>query len=241
MKLHIINSNSEGNCYLLTAENGQTLMIECGVDFRKIQHALDYDFRNVVGCLISHAHNDHCKCVEKVLRYTEVYSSMHTHALMNTLMHHNSKYVTHNKAFSVGNFRVIPFTIKHDCADPFGFLIQHPEMGICLFATDTYYLEHTFPNLNQVIIEANYASDILDSCNKVFLQNRVMQSHMSLETCKTTLQANDLTNVQNIVLIHLSNGNADSKRFKSEIEACTGKLVHIAKPNLTISFNKNPF
>lgn len=242
MKLHIINSNSEGNCYLLTAENGQTLMIECGVDFRKIQHALDYDFTKVVGCLVSHEHKDHCKAVDKVLRYTEVYSSSCTHSEIGTEHHHNANFCMHNRPFSVGNYRVIPFSIKHDCIEPFGYLIQHHEMGICLFATDTYYLEHTFPGLNQVIIEANYASDILERSDKVFLQNRVMQSHMSLDTCKSTLQANDLTNVQNIVLIHLSNSNADGKRFKAEIEAVTGKRVHVAKAGLTIeNFNINPF
>ena len=53
------------------------------------------------------------------------------------------------------------FKTKHDCADPVGFLIHHKEMGLMLFATDTYYLEYNFEGLNHIFIECNYAKDIL--------------------------------------------------------------------------------
>ena len=35
------------------------------------------------------------------------------------------------------------------------------------------------------------------------LRNRTIKSHMSYDTCKETLLANDLSEVNNIVLIHL--------------------------------------
>ena len=60
------------------------------------------------------------------------------------------------------------------------------------------------------------------------LKNRLLKSHMSLETCKEFLKANDLSRVQEIWLIHLSDGNSDSARFKREIQALTGKAVTIA-------------
>jgi ribonuclease BN (tRNA processing enzyme) len=70
----------------------------------------------------------------------------------------------------------------------------------------------------------------------------VIESHMSLSTCKDLLKANDLSQVNNIVLIHLSDGNSDAKRFEAEVQEVTGKTVHVANAGLVIeNFNKQPF
>lgn len=244
MKLHIINSNSAGNCYILTDNNKQSLIIEAGVDFKKIKKSLDFDFSNVVGCLITHEHKDHSKAVWNIINAgIETYSGIKTHIAMGTERSHRAKVLKENAIFNIGPYKVKCFNVQHDAVEPLGFIIYHNEMGVCLFATDTYYLTNTFNNLNQVIIECNYAGDILE--NKTlpsFLENRIIQSHMSLEQCKATLKANDLSDVKNIVLIHLSNSNADGQRFKKEIQALTGTHVHIAKPEMTIdNFDINPF
>ena len=56
----------------------------------------------------------------------------------------------------------------------------------------------------------------------------VLRSHFSLENVKEFLQANDLSKVQEIWLLHLSDGNSDAERFKREIQELTGKVVYIA-------------
>lgn len=45
---------------------------------------------------------------------------------------------------------------------------------------------------------------------------------------KDFLKANDLRHVQEIWLLHLSDGNSDADRFKREIQELTGKPVYIA-------------
>lgn len=55
VRLKVINSCSGGNSYILQSDTG-SLLIECGVPFKRIQKALDFDLSNVQGCLISHAH-----------------------------------------------------------------------------------------------------------------------------------------------------------------------------------------
>jgi ribonuclease BN (tRNA processing enzyme) len=57
---------------------------------------------------------------------------------------------------------------------------------------------------------------------------------MSLETCKEFLQANDLSQVKDIALIHLSDSNSDAERFKREDEGLTGKPTYIASKGLEI-------
>jgi phosphoribosyl 1,2-cyclic phosphodiesterase len=49
-----------------------------------------------------------------------------------------------------------------------------------------------------------------------------------LEQVKEFLKANDLSKVQQIVLIHLSDGNSDEALFKTEIQKLTGKPVYVA-------------
>jgi phosphoribosyl 1,2-cyclic phosphodiesterase len=72
-------------------------------------------------------------------------------------------------------------------------------------------------------------------------RNRTLQSHMSYDTCLETLRANDLSKVNNIVLIHLSNGNSHAQEFKDGIQKATGKNVHIAESGLELLLNKTPF
>ena len=49
----------------------------------------------------------------------------------------------------------------------------------------------------------------------------------------------NLSKVNNIVLIHLSNRNSDAVKFQKEIAATTGKNVYIADKGMVIEFNKS--
>lgn len=247
MQLHIINSNSSGNAYILE-NNQESLLIECGVRFPRIQQAYHFNPKKIVGCLVSHEHMDHCFAVKEIMGAgIMVYASPGTHEAMGTTGHHRAYVLLSGQMIEIGGFRVLGFEIKHDAAQPYGFLIWHKDSGLTLFLTDSYYSEYTFPGLNNIIIEANYCQKILDKrvkdgFNPKFLRDRVITSHMSLSTCKDLLKANDLSAVNNIVLIHLSDGNSDAMRFKDEVEEATGKNVYVADAGMTIEkFNKQPF
>jgi phosphoribosyl 1,2-cyclic phosphodiesterase len=247
MRLTIINSNSQGNAYILENDR-EALLIECGVRFDKIKKALRFNLKKCVGCLVTHEHQDHCKSVKEVMAAgINVYASYGTHGAMKTEGHHRARFLHPDSVVKIGEFKIKSFNVKHDAAEPTGFLIQHHECGTVLFLTDSYYSEYTFSGLNNVIVEANYCQSILDKrvqdgMNPKFLRDRVITSHMSLTTCKDLLKANDLSQVNNIVLIHLSDGNSDAKRFQHEVQEVTGKQVHVADAGLVIeNFNKKPF
>lgn len=246
MKLKVLSSSSQGNCYLLESEN-EALIIEAGVKFSEVKRALGYNISKVVGCLISHEHKDHAGRINEVLNATiPVYASEGT--IKNTkIVGNRLPYIcTAGVLLTLGGFSIIPFGVKHDCAEPLGFFINHEKTGNILFATDTYYIPNTFNGLNNIIIECNYRLDLLE--NRVrdgklpwIVRNRILSSHLSYDNCITTLEANDLTRVNNIVLIHLSEGNSHAEEFKAGVKAATGKNVHIAEPGLVINFNKTPF
>lgn len=246
MKLTVINSNSDGNAYIL--HNGsEALLLECGVNFKKIKEKLNFNLKKVVGCLLTHEHGDHAKSVVDVMAAgINVYATDGTFRALGVNNSHRAVVTFAGDQFKVGNFRVLPFDVKHDVQEPVGFLIYHPECGKIVFITDTYYCPSKFSGLDHIIIEANYCQKILDrrvteGLDRKFLRDRVITSHMSLDTCKQLLAANDLTNVRNIVLVHLSDRNSNEAQFKKEVEEQTGKIVHVAVPGLTIDFTKKGF
>lgn len=251
MKLRVINSGSVGNCYLLEGRNS-TLILELGVPFSQIKKALNFDFSKVAGVLVSHEHLDHARAIKDAAKAgLNIYSGAGT-IKVSGVNSHRLFAIESKKKYQIGEFLVMPFDIVHvnsdgtPCAEPFGFLINHEECGNVLFITDTAYSPYTFNNLNNVIIEANYSQELIEQRlyeGKLlgFLKERIVRSHMSIETCLKMLKANDLTNVNNIVLIHLSDSNSDAKNFKSVVTLQTGKNTHIAEPGLLINFDRTPF
>src|SRR5690606_11861741 len=114
-----------------------------------------------------------------------------------------------------------------------GFLFANQAGEKLLYATDTYYIRYKFSGLTHIMVECNYSMDILRARVEAglvepALKHRILKSHFSLEHVKDFLKANDLSNVREIWLLDLSDGNSDAERFKREIQVLTGKMVFIA-------------
>jgi phosphoribosyl 1,2-cyclic phosphodiesterase len=242
MRLRVLSSGSKANGYVLYNDR-EALVIECGCTYSQCLQAVGFRRELIVGALVTHEHGDHCKYVSQYLEgCISVHASKGTIAAMKV----DSRYlvpVESLKLFSLGGFRILPFDTQHDCAEPFGYLIHHEEMGQVLFATDTFYLKYKFSNLSYAMVECNYSTEIIErnvaeNVIPAIVKERVFRSHMSLDTCIRTLQASDLTTVNAIVLLHLSGNNSDADAFKKAVEEATGKLVFVAAKGLDISFNK---
>jgi phosphoribosyl 1,2-cyclic phosphodiesterase len=245
MRLKVIGSGSKGNCYLLYNDE-ETLIIECGINLKEIKKALKFDLSRVAGCIMTHEHNDHSSSAEDLLKAgVNIYSTEGTFKAKGLQDNHRAKAIDRKGIFHVGGFTVMSFDIHHDASDPIGFLINHKEMGTALFLTDTYYSGYKFKGLNNIIIEANHSRKIIDSKMDggyvaEFLRNRIIKSHMSLENCMKLLDANDLSAVNNIVLIHLSDSNSHEKDFQRDVQDLTGKNVSVASNGMDINFNMVP-
>jgi phosphoribosyl 1,2-cyclic phosphodiesterase len=127
----------------------------------------------------------------------------------------------------------MPFDVQHDVAEPLGFLLANQEGEKLAFITDSFYCRYTFSGLTHIMIETNFSEQLLDeniAAGRVpaVMKRRLLRSHFSLENAKDFLKANDLSKVQEIWLLHLSDSNSDAARFKREVQELTGKQVFIA-------------
>ena len=248
MKLIVLGSSSRGNCYVLKPDSGKYLVIECGVKLAKLKAAVNFNVRDCAGILISHEHADHAGAVEQAMRAClPIYMSEGTASAINTEIDpFGVHFMKPLMRYQIADFAVCPFPVEHDAAEPFGFVIDHPESGRILFATDTAFIPHKFAGLNNIMIECNYRTDILNAnvrSGKIRkpVRDRIIGSHMSFQTCRDTLIENDLSAVVNIVLIHLSSDNSDAEEFRRGIAGATNKNVVIARPGTEIEFNNQPF
>lgn len=224
-------SGSSGNCYRVS--DGRTpLLLECGIPLKEIQKGLDFKTSEIKGCLITHEHKDHCKAVKEVMKAgIDCYISQGAVEALG-LSGHRLHIIQARQQFQLGSWAVLPFETQHDAAEPLGFLLANQDGDKLLYATDTYYIRYKFHGLTHIMVECNYAADILKTNVKAglvepALKSRILKSHFSLENVKEFLKANDLSKVQEIWLLHLSDGNSDAERFKREIQELTGKMVFI--------------
>jgi len=225
-------SGSSGNCYRVS--DGRTpLLLECGIKYKDIQKGCGFRLSEIKACLISHEHQDHAKAVNDIMKAgIDCYMSQGTAEALG-ISGHRVHIIKAKQQFQVGTWTILPFETEHDAAEPLGFLMANHGGEKLLYATDTYFIRYKFHGLTHIMVEANYSLDILRANVEAGtvdanLKNRILKSHFSLENVKKFLQANDLGKVQEIWLLHMSDGNSDAARFKREIQELTGKMVFVA-------------
>ena len=245
MNLQVIASGSKGNCYVLDDGNRQ-LMIECGVSINAIKAALDFDFSRVDGCLVTHSHQDHCKAASDLCKLgVNIYSSSGTlHEI--GLDNHHRAIALNPEVSRIGAFkspwRTLPFAIKHDTSEPFGFFItNNANREKFIFLTDAAYSPFAFTEIDYLLVECNHDYDSLnDSVETDAISDahrlRVMTNHFSLENCVEFAKvcAKYSPALRRVVLLHTSDQNADVNKMIKTMQEKTGIVTEVAIGGKTI-------
>lgn len=215
MKLKCLGSGSSGNCYLLTADNGETLLLDAGLPIMDIKRGLNWDIKCVVGAICTHTHKDHSLSVQDLehmgIPVFNPYESLEPMEI----------------GFTGGIIMAFDLTTldgkwTHTNADGsecpcYGFLITHPEMGKLLYITDTEFCKWRFADVNHILISCNYQKKYIDDEN-VAKRNHVFRGHMELGTVKDFVMANKTDSLQNVILCHLSRDNAEPSECVAEVK-----------------------
>lgn len=232
MRLKCLGSSSAGNCYLLTSNSGETLILDCGVSIKEIKKGLDWNIKDVVGVLCTHKHLDHSKSVLELCR-----AGFHT---VVPYLISPGKSETFGCRMKKSNFKIDTFALTtidgnwtHTDANGepcpiYGFLITHSEMGKMLYITDCEVIKWKFKGINHILLGVNYDKDLVDTDNPK--ANHVFRGHLSIDTACDFVKANDLDSLQNVIMCHLSSENADKDSFIEKMKnAVNGANVDVAE------------
>ena len=224
MKLKCLSSGSSGNCYIL--ENAtEALIIEAGLRFKDVKVALDFNVSKIVGVVISHSHGDHAK-----------YVSEYEKAGISVFKPYESEMERQVRTY--GNFVVKSFPLVHD-VPCFGFLMEHPETGRLLYASDTEYIRYKFRGLNHILVEANHDKNMLDESKPQY--SHQITGHMEINTTLDFLNVNKSVELRNVILLHLSQECSLENVFLKEAAKVSGVNCFIANKGLEVILNKAPF
>jgi phosphoribosyl 1,2-cyclic phosphodiesterase len=237
MRIRVLASGSGGNAYVLEHDRHQ-LLLEAGIRYQDLQRGLAFRVSNLDGCLVSHEHGDHGQAAARVAAAgVNVYATRGTLDAIG-LRGHRARALAPLHSIEVGPWRVMAFPAIHDAAEPCGFLIGAGE-SLLLYVTDTAFCPYRFEGLTAVMVEANYSMEILQRNLEAgrlpaTQMARVIRNHLSIERCVELLQANDLSRVAEIHLLHLSNGNSDAVEFKRRVERATGRPARVAEERMAL-------
>lgn len=233
MRFQSLASSSQGNAYIVS-DDCTHILLECGVSHKRLQELCGFKTTALDGCIVSHEHKDHCKCVEKILASgVPVYLSQGTARaleLPGTLLDLATE-MDSGKQFSIGSLDVLPFSTFHDAQEPLGFVMQSRVDGdILVFATDTVNLPYNFPGVNLLAVEANFQQDVLDRCERMpeKTRHRVSNTHMEIDKLCQCLRRMDLSRCREIYLLHLSAATSHEGQFINKVRRAVPWYVTVS-------------
>lgn len=199
--------------------------------------------------LVTHEHIDHTKSLATLSnKYNiPIYATLKTWGALNDISNKicecNKKYFKTLEDFKIGDFKIFPFPVPHDAADPCGFNISNSNKKISI-ATDLGYiseelLEH-FKKSSSILLEANYDPDIL-KCSRYpyILKQRISSKngHLSNLSAGKAISSLYKFGLENALLVHLSKENNFPELA---YETVIGELSSCENIHLDVAPRNNP-
>ncbi len=233
MRLTPLASGSSGNSFLVQC-NGYSMLVDAGLSAKQVSEKLGQvgvDPASLRAILVSHGHTDHVKGIGVLSRKYKLplYMNSGTWNEIRSCIGkiHSLELFQTGRTFQVGCFRVHPFSVPHDSAEPVGFRISvgSARLGI---ATDlgsvTNLVTTVLQDLQVVVIESNHDPKMLmEGPYPWDLKQRVKGrlGHLSNEESGKILQRIASDQLLAVVLAHLSSTN---NRVDLALECATDSL-----------------
>jgi phosphoribosyl 1,2-cyclic phosphodiesterase len=218
-RVQSLGSGSSGNSFLLEYEN-RTVLVDCGVGVRTVQRALrdrGKTLDDVSTILLTHEHSDHVRALPHVLREDITLMSTAGTARAARLDRDQWVQMIDGRPATVGGMTIWSLTVKHDAAEPCGFLVETP-VGRATILTD---LGSWQPSLLEpllasdlVILEANHDEEMLRrGPYPAYLKKRVLSDIGHLSNASHALALAEVAKQHGsepvVWLAHLSETNND--------------------------------
>lgn len=230
MTLRCVGSGSSGNSYALIDKDGKILILDLGLQKRRIVKGIDYRVSDIVAAVVTHGHHDHDLSVKD-------FKNMGIPVWQPYLDGIKSQ---HHK---FGSFSVQSFEVPHDGCDCVGYYIAVDGHRI-LYATDFEYLPCSFKNvrLTDMLVECNHQKSLVDR-NEAKYSHQI-RGHCSLETLIDKVVKENMTgDLRNVILCHLSEDSSDPQECLEEVQkvAGNGVMVDVAMAGKSWELSLYPF
>lgn len=237
-------SGSKGNCHALS-DGERTLLIDAGISLRQIRERLEavgLGFGQVQALALTHEHSDHIGALGVILRRTDwaILATAETRVAAEKaqgveIPQERWIQLKAGGALDWAGWRVLPFALPHDAADPVAFRVEAGGLS-CAVVTDlghpTALVADHLQELDLLVLEANHDVDMLREGDyppqlKARILSRV--GHLSNAAMAELLARVCSPRLQRLVLAHLSesNNHPDLARFAAE-EVLRGSSVELA-------------
>lgn len=228
MTLKCLGSGSQqGNCYFLSTDT-ETLILDCGVDMKKIKIGLDFDIKRVVGVCVTHHHTDHSESVEDFKRMGIQMFAPYENPIKERI------------ARRFGSFKVVACPMldkemqiwQHTNGDGtecpcYAFLIEVNGLKI-FYVTDTKLCTWDFEGygLTHMILGCDYDDEMLSADD--FKREHVLRGHLSTAYCQhEILEKYKTDKLQAVYLGHISEDNNDKHICVEKIQEAAGSGIYV--------------
>lgn len=217
-------------------------MVECGISIKEIYKKLNERgilLSSIKACLITHAHQDHCKSAKEIQSAgIPLFASKKT---LEQISCKGNELILEKPNRVLNGLFVMPFEVEHDIDGAVGFIIKTKNECV-FFANDHKRWTSNLLNFqpDYVFIECNYDHKTVyaqlgdlrkQSKNKNLQQEekkeintkikqheRNLNAHCSLHGTIQGLKKLDLSRCRAIFLMHLSDRYANEYRMKNEVQ-----------------------
>ncbi len=234
VRVQSLGSGSSGNAFLI--ENGESsFLLDCGVGIRTITRAMKDRQRRIAdldAVLVTHEHIDHIRTLPQVLGTDiPVIASSGTFNLTR-ISDQQWLPITPSTPVEMAGASIRALPVRHDAAEPCGFLIELPSATITILTDLGSWREDLLEPLlasDLIVLEANHDLEMLRrGPYPPHLKRRVGSTigHLSNENCGAVLAdlAKHGSRAPEVWLAHLSDTNNRPELAKATVDNALDRL-----------------
>lgn len=232
MRVASLGSGSSGNALVIEKPN-TCILLDCGFSLKETERRLErlnVTANNIDALIVTHEHNDHLKGAGALARKYNlpVFLTNGTYRKSKLGNISSLNFINAHEPFVIGDFNIQPVVVPHDANEPCQFIFEYEskKLGVLTdLGSITPFIKQNYSGLNALLLECNYDPVLLEqSSYPRVLKQRISShyGHLSNEQAAALLQHIDTTNLEHLVLMHLSQQNNANDLVLDAVVAATG-------------------